>query len=136
MNKLLLLCLVSAVCFAQLAQLSLDLDKNRELCDKKNNAEACFLAGYLYISQDEPDYEKAMEYTIKSCDGKIANGCLSAGGAYFMGVDVKKDEAKAMQFFKKGCDLKDTLSCEIYKSNGKILENILNDFGDEYEDDE
>jgi TPR repeat protein len=124
MKKLLLLCLLSVACFAQL---TLDFDKNKELCDKKNDAKACTLTGSLYMLKNKPDYDKAMEYAVKGCDGKDAGGCLSAGGAYFMGMGVKKDEAKAMQFYKKGCDLNDKLSCEMYKSNGKALHEIMND---------
>ncbi|MDR1007333.1 MAG: hypothetical protein LBL65_02055 [Campylobacteraceae bacterium] len=128
MKKLLLLCLISAVCFAQS---TLDFDKNKELCDKKNDAKACSLVGSLYALKDKPDYEKAIEYTVKGCNGKDANGCLSVGSAYLMGAGVEKDETKAMQFYKKGCDLKDELSCEMYKSNGQTLKDILSDFEDD-----
>jgi TPR repeat protein len=131
MKKLLLMCLMSAVCFAQL---TLDFDTNKELCDKENNAKACTLTGSLYAIGDKPDYDKAIEYTTKGCNGKDSGGCLSAGGAYLMGIGVKKDEAKAMQFYKKGCDLGDKFSCEIHKSNGKALYDMLNNFKNKYSD--
>jgi TPR repeat protein len=122
------LCLTVCVCFAQL---TLDFDANKELCDKKNDAKACTLTGSLYAIKDKPDFDKAIEYTVKGCNGKDISGCLSAGGAYLMGAGVKKDEAKAMQFYKKGCDLGDKLSCDIYKSDGKALYDMMDKFGDE-----
>jgi TPR repeat protein len=137
MKKLLvLICLIIEICFAQL---SFDLDKNKELCDKKNDAKACTMAGSLYALNDNPNYDKAIEYTIKGCNGKDMEGCLSAGSAYLMGAGVKQDKSKAMQFYKKGCDLGDKFSCEIYKSDGKALYDIMNSFNDkfgDYEDDE
>ncbi|MDR0762500.1 MAG: hypothetical protein LBF13_05585 [Campylobacteraceae bacterium] len=128
MKILTLLCLVICVCFAQL---TLDFDKNKELCDKKNDAKACTITGSLYAIKDKPDYDKAIEYTAKGCNGKDISGCLSAGSAYLMGAGVKKDEVKAMQFYKKGCDLGDKLSCDIYKSNGKALYDMMDEFGDD-----
>ncbi|MDR2099552.1 MAG: hypothetical protein LBP40_01835 [Campylobacteraceae bacterium] len=128
MRKLSFLCLMTAVCFAQI---TLDFDKNKELCDKKKDAKACTITGSLYGLKENPDFDKAIEYTIKGCEGKDASGCLSVGGAYLLGMGAKKDEAKAMTFYKKGCDLGDKLSCEIYKTNGKALYDMMKKLGGE-----
>ncbi|MDR1614675.1 MAG: hypothetical protein LBS26_03795, partial [Campylobacteraceae bacterium] len=68
---LFLICLITNICFAQS---TLDFDKNKELCDKKNDAKACTLTGSLYALKDKPDFDKAMEYTAKGCEGKDVNG--------------------------------------------------------------
>ena len=73
----------------------------------------CGLLGVYYYNGwgVRQSYEKAFQYSKKSCDLGYGGGCFGVGRAYRDGKGVEKDFKKALTFFTKACDLKDGDGC-------------------------
>jgi len=50
----------------------------------------------------------------KACEGRYAIGCTDLGIAYQAGLGVRQNNAEALKYFGKACDLKDEEGCEKY----------------------
>lgn len=101
---------------------------------------------YFVLYNTNEDYKKSNDYKwLKASDPKLAalkdiqksdKYCLiaaqqgnpdaqfSVGARYMTGRRVKKDEKKAMEYFKKACDQKDSSACAAY--HGKFDFNNVN----------
>ena len=98
-----------------------DLDKAKVLSEKaceKNSDFGCYVyAGLLAKSYDYPNALKMLE---KSCDLKHKGGCAEAGLYYYYGAyGTTPDTLKAMEYYKRGCDIENDNSSidEDYKQN-------------------
>ncbi|XP_003743986.1 cytochrome c oxidase assembly factor 7 homolog [Galendromus occidentalis] len=74
-------------------------------CYKENNGEGCCLLGeFMQVVRE--DYRKASAAFKKGCDQhNFPKACFKYGGDLFRGRGVKKDQAKALEYQKKACDL-------------------------------
>lgn len=71
-------------------------------CDN-GKFKACFFVGLVYTEQGK--YEQAKEMHKKSCDGNDDGGCLGLAEIYENGDPYTEiDIAKAIKYYKKGCD--------------------------------
>lgn len=57
------------------------------------------------------EFEKALIFYEKSCEGGIAEGCRYAGALYDMGMGVKANVDIALKYYELGCNLNDGDSC-------------------------
>ena len=55
---------------------------------------------------DEPSYN--------SCNESEAESCFSLGMMYYRGDGVRKDHFKAIEYFRKACDLSNEAGCKNY----------------------
>lgn len=107
-------------------------------CHKLNRSDSCYALGKIYDLEAKKygigemiSYDKAIQYYKKACD--ISGECLKLSKIYFVGEvvggkKVKRDLAKAKQYFVKSCDNncpnKDCLSCDIKKMDLKELKTL------------
>lgn len=80
------------------------LDSMEKQCND-GQMEQCYALGRTYFNGQEiaPNYEKALVYYTKACDGNHAGGCVSLG-EFYMSSDVRllpSDPAKAQILFDK-----------------------------------
>ena len=111
-------------------------------CHKLNNSGSCYALGKIYDSQAKKygigeitSYDKAMQYYKKACE--MSGECSKLSKIYFEGEvvggkKVKRDLAKAKQYFARTCDKncpnKDCLSCDIKKMDLKELKTLKIDW--------
>lgn len=57
------------------------------------------------------DYKEALELYEQACKNKEAIGCSNLARMYSKGEGVRKNKAKAMEFFQKACDSGDMGVC-------------------------
>lgn len=78
----------------------------------KKNVQMCEWVGDLYLKKrgKHRDIKEAMKYFEMGC--KSGFGCKQLGAIYMTGHNgIKKDGKKAVDYYKKGCDNKDHVSC-------------------------
>ncbi|MGX2983203.1 hypothetical protein [Helicobacter sp. 23-1045] len=74
-------------------------------------ADGCELAKEIELSKGEMLSQDALD-KISQCENGIPQGCLGAGFNYHHGTNgAVKNQTKASQFYKKGCDLGLSHSC-------------------------
>ncbi|MDY4446240.1 tetratricopeptide repeat protein, partial [Campylobacter sp.] len=80
---------------------------------KVNNANSCYLAGFLLRSGAgvEANYEASAKFYDKACKLNDNNGCSSLALAYTFGIGVEKNLQIAYKYDKKACNLGNGLSC-------------------------
>lgn len=74
------------------------------------HSEACNGVGYGYQRGEytlQKDLSLAMKYYRKACDSHHSMGCRNVGDLYAFGKGVEQDSVKAMEYYKRGCDLTD-----------------------------
>lgn len=89
--------------------------------NKQTLSYACgILAGVFYL---EKEYHDAFDYAKKGCETNVKReeaykadvsqvNCLVVGVLYEFGEGVRQDYAKAVEYYKKGCDLGYAAPCE------------------------
>lgn len=98
---------------------------------EKGQMSACAALGTAFESGNGTikDIKKAMELYQKSCDAKVASGCLNLGlliskcSACEVDSNNAKDsknQKEAMPFFIKACEYGSESACEIVQKNSKI----------------
>lgn len=84
---------------------------------------ACLKKAYVYEDEawDEHDSQKAEEiYTyiypraFEKCKNGKASECVVVGEMYFYGDSVKENIRTAATYYKKACELKDSMGCSIF----------------------
>lgn len=97
-----------------------------EAC-KGEGSFACWVAGYSYETGEDrkKDLVTAMILYQASCKNGTIQACNSAGSLY---RDEFHDDFKAVEFYKKACDLKDGNGCSnlgiMYLSGRGVKENL------------
>ena len=74
---------------------------------------SCAHLGLLYEQDDNIEY--AVIYYQNSCDAGGASECVRLGTMYYTGGAVAQNEERAIQFFKKACELGETTGCKNYE---------------------
>ncbi|GKH61440.1 tetratricopeptide repeat protein [Campylobacter ureolyticus] len=69
------------------------------------NAKACHNVGVEYY--ESKDFEKALEFFTKGCDGRAAKSCFAISEIYHNGEGVSKNAEKAIIYIEKACDESD-----------------------------
>ncbi|EAI3897420.1 sel1 repeat family protein, partial [Campylobacter lari] len=57
-----------------------------------------------FEAYDRGDYPTALKYFQQACDLKNGLGCYSIGAMYANEEGIKRDNFKAVKFYKKACD--------------------------------
>ncbi|XP_041971548.1 cytochrome c oxidase assembly factor 7 homolog [Aricia agestis] len=81
-------------------------------CYKEKKPEVCHLLGD-YLEAIKKDYSKAARVYKSNClDYKHGKSCLKYGNYALIGRGREKEEpVEALDYFEKGCDLNDPISC-------------------------
>ena len=79
-----------------------------DACDSLGDEYNSMSAGYV-----KQDACKASDYYTKACENNKARSCNQNGEIYFTGKCVKKDNLRAIESFKKSCDLNDEFGCKM-----------------------
>src|SRR6185369_3377770 len=58
------------------------------------------------------DLPRAAPLFVRACDGNTPRGCYMAGRAYSLAQGVAKDDARAKDFYRRGCDGHFQPACE------------------------
>jgi TPR repeat protein len=91
-------------------------------CDR-DDAEAC-----LWLTQGEPATTAiAVEGTRRACELGVAGACGSWGGAFFFGLGVDKDPARAVPYWKMACDAGERFACRILCSELSLRKTLASD---------
>ena len=69
------------------------------------NAKACHNVGVEYY--ESKDFEKALEFFTKGCDGRAAKSCYAISEMYHSGDGVLRSTSKAILHAQKACDESD-----------------------------
>ena len=69
------------------------------------NAKACHNVGVEYY--ESKDFEKALEFFTKGCDGRAAKSCFAISEMYHNGEGVSKSTTRAIIYIEKACDESD-----------------------------
>lgn len=76
----------------------------------QNDLKACIELGKTYF--EKQNYEKAIKFVKKACDGGDVDGCYGLGLLYNEGVGtIKQDYVKAKEYFVKACDGGENKGC-------------------------
>jgi uncharacterized protein len=98
-------------------------------CDN-GNLESCYKLGTYYL--DDKEYKKSISLFNKTCRENHKSSCFKAGNQHLEGLGLKKNRVIATKFYKKGCKLKDGLSCrkigEFSKTDKKSKLEIFKNF--------
>lgn len=110
-----------------------DYFKAAELFEKvcqEGNLNGCSNLGYLHDQGYgvRQNYEKAVELYTKACDGKIGLACFNLGAMYVDESNSLESSSlarynKALEFMGRGCDYKNSHSCETYSLLNKVFSN-------------
>lgn len=80
----------------------------KQACEN-NDAKGCFYLGFKL--QQELKLEESNKYYEKACGLNFAVGCLSLANNYRQGLGVNRDTEVSLRFYKRACDLGETLAC-------------------------
>jgi TPR repeat protein len=80
----------------------------RTACADKNGRACARVAEFEGIGKH---WDKVREFAQKGCDLGDGDGCRRLGLTEFEGQGTPKDEAKAVELFKKGCELSSLRAC-------------------------
>ena len=69
------------------------------------NAKACHNVGVEYY--ESKDFEKALEFFTKGCDGRAAKSCYAISEMYHSGDGVLRSTSKAILHAQRACDESD-----------------------------
>ena len=80
---------------------------NDTLVEKCNSGDvkACHNVGVEYY--ESKDFEKALEFFTKGCDGRAAKSCYAISEMYHNGEGVSKSTTRAIMYIEKACDESD-----------------------------
>lgn len=79
----------------------------------------------LEVSRSRGEMLKTVPYIEKFCNEQ-GNGqaCETLAESYRKGGGLPKDNAKALEYYKKACDTKENIeTCVIYEANASFLKN-------------
>ena len=103
------------------------LIKYKEACDF-GSGDACFNLSiiYYYGSSEfvKKDMPMSLEYTKKSCELDMKDGCNNLGNRYSVGNLVSQNKKIAFKYYEKGCHLGAAESC--YKVGMLYDEGVMN----------
>jgi TPR repeat protein len=80
----------------------------RTACGDKDGRACARVAEFEAIDKH---WDKVREFAQKGCDLGDGDGCRRLGHTEFEGLGTPKDEAKALEIFKKGCGLSSLKAC-------------------------
>jgi TPR repeat protein len=91
-----------------------------KILDKENIGVAQYMMGLMYSEGKgvEQDIHEAVAYFEKGCSNKFAEACYVAGNFYENGIElgIERIYPIVKEFYKKGCALGSTESCEAVKN--------------------
>ncbi|NLC27539.1 MAG: sel1 repeat family protein [Campylobacteraceae bacterium] len=67
------------------------------------------------------DLEVALKYYETACDKGVGEACYRVGEMYDIGLWVLADESKALNYFKKACNLKYDKGCTTVRDRDESL---------------
>lgn len=85
---------------------------HKKVCDGGSSA-ACTYLGFLYERMQE--YSKAAELFKKTCNDNDALACSALGAMYEYGQGVARNSNKAVELYKKACDMGSKEDCKDYE---------------------
>lgn len=104
MKKILLFVLPSLL-FAEISN-----DLFRDCSNAKYSS--CAKIGDMYMNINSPDYNPSsgLDYLNSACISSVPSACYSLARYY----DSKGDNQRSLSFYKKSCDLKNSIGCYYY----------------------
>lgn len=92
-----------------------------------SEAEKLYMEGFKKV--DKKDTAGAVADWKKACEEfKYKDACSSLGWVYYLGMGINQNNAKALTYFKKACELKDGKSCslvaELYEKGVGVVKDL------------